>query len=198
MRLELHRLPSVCSGMLIYLFAEARAVLKGCAEIGRSGPEELTSQVGFAGGPGGAPMIMVVPTWCGPPEEGEARLALFYQLGTVQMSTVETTPYGTSLTMFDKFLVYGQWYLIETCWLPPLDSRAVDACIAAAKSAVSPGSAGFTHEFKGAVARVLGGATAFGLRRDHMLVEILAWFADGPDSAKEQRHRQWARATREA
>ena len=42
------------------------------------------------------------------------------------------------------------------------------------------------------------GATAFGLRRDHTLVKIVAWFADGPDSAKEQRHRQWARATRAA
>jgi hypothetical protein len=106
--------------MLIYPFAEAKAVLEGCAEIGRSGPEELTSQVGFAGGADGVPMIMVVPTWCGPPEEGEPRLAPFFQLGTAQISTAETTPYGTSLTVFDKFLVYGQRYLIETCWLPAL------------------------------------------------------------------------------
>ena len=198
MRLELHRPPSVRSGMLIYPFAEAKAVLEGCAEIGRSSSEELTSQVGFAGGPDGAPMIMVVPTWCGPSEEGEARLAPFFQLGMVQMSTVETTPYGTSLTVFDKFLVYGQRYSIETCWLPALDSRGVEAFIAAAKSAVSPGCAVFTHEFKGAAARVPEGATAFGLRRDHMLVEIVAWFPGGPDSANEQRHRLWARATREA
>jgi hypothetical protein len=108
----------------IYPFAEAKTVLEGCAEIGRSDPEEPTSQVGFAGGPDGAPMVMVVPTWCGFPEEAKARLAPFFQLGTVQMSTVETTPYGKSLTVFDKFLVYGQRYLIETCWLPALDSRA--------------------------------------------------------------------------
>ena len=31
-----------------------------------------------------------------------------------------------------------------------------------------------------------------------MLVEIVAWFPGEPDSANEQRHRQWARATREA
>ena len=93
-------------------------------------------------------MIMVVPTWCGPPEEGVARLAPFFQLGTVQMSTVETTPYATSLTVFDKFLVYGQRYLIETFWLPALDSRGVDTFIAAAKSAVSPGCAVFTMSSK--------------------------------------------------
>jgi FAD/FMN-containing dehydrogenase len=55
MRLKLHRLPSVRSGMLIYPFAEARAVLEGCVEIGRSAPEELTSQVGLAGGPAELP-----------------------------------------------------------------------------------------------------------------------------------------------
>jgi FAD/FMN-containing dehydrogenase len=197
MRLKLHRLPSVRSGMLIYPFAEAKAVLEGCAEIARSAPEELTSQVGLAGGPDGAPMVMVVPTWCGPPEEGEARLAPFFQLGTVLMSTVETTPYGVSLTVFDKFLVYGQRYLIETCSLPAFDSRSVDAFIGAMETAVSPGCAVFTHEFKVAAARVPEEATAFGLRRDHVLVEIIAWFADGPDNAEEERHRRWARATRE-
>jgi hypothetical protein len=93
-------------------------------------------------------MVMVVPTWCGPPEEGELRLAPFFQLGTVLMSTVETTPYGASLTVFDKFLVYAQRYLIETCWLPALDSRGVDAFIGAMETTVSPGCAVFTHEFQ--------------------------------------------------
>jgi hypothetical protein len=41
-------------------------------------------------------------------------------------------------------------------------------------------------------------ATAFGLRRDHVLVEILAVFADRSDKLEEQRHRQWARATLQA
>jgi hypothetical protein len=88
--------------------------------------------------------------------------------------------------------------LIETCSLPALDSRGVDAFIAAAKSAVSPGCAVFTHEFKGAAARVPEGATAFGLRRDHVLIEIIAWFADTPDEVEEQRHRLWVRTTRRA
>jgi len=41
-------------------------------------------------------------------------------------------------------------------------------------------------------------ATAFGLRRDHVLVEILATFADRSDALDEQRHHQWARATLQA
>ena len=66
------------------------------------------------------------------------------------------------------------------------------------ETSVSPGCAVITHEFKGTASRVPANATAFGLRRDHVLVEILATFDDGPDGLAEQRHRQWARATRES
>jgi Berberine and berberine like len=62
-------------------------------------------------------------------------------------------------------------------------------------TAVSPGCAVFTHEFKGAASRVLEEATAFGLRRDHVLVEILATFVGRSDKREEQGHQQWARAT---
>ena len=55
--------------------------LDSCAEIAASAPEELTFQVGLVVGAGGAPVVMIVPTWCGAPEEGEARLAPFLQLG---------------------------------------------------------------------------------------------------------------------
>jgi hypothetical protein len=39
--------------------------------------------------------------------------------------------------------------------------------------------------FKGAATRVPEAATAFGLRRDHVLIETIARFADGPDKAEE-------------
>src|SRR5262249_42258725 len=55
-----------------------------------------------------------------------------------------------------------------------------------------------TEEFRGAASGVSVDATAFRLRRDHVLVEILATFANGSDGLAEQRHRQWARATRES
>src|SRR5262249_30185203 len=43
--------------------------------------------------------------------------------------------------------------------------------------------------------RVPAEATAFGLRRDHITVEIIAAFDDRGDGREEQRHRQWARST---
>ena len=141
---------------------------------------------------------MIVPTWCGPSAEGEARLAPFFKLGTLLTSSVNVTPYGRSLTVFDPYLVDGQREIMDTCWLTTLDGRSIDVFIRAMEMAVSSGCAIFTHEFKGAASRVPEEATAFGLRRDHILVEILAGFVDRSDKLQERQHQGWVRATRES
>ncbi len=196
MHVQLHHLPSVRSGMLIYPFAEAKIVLKGCAELSASAPDDLTVQVGCLAGPDGAPVVFAVPTWCGELNDGEARIAPFLKLGTLLGNTVQTTSYRTALTVFDAHIVNGQRTFMETCWLPALDGGAIDAVINAVNTTLSPGCAVFTHEFKGAASRVPEQATAFGLRRDHVQVEILATLPDRSDAKEEQRLQQWARATR--
>jgi FAD/FMN-containing dehydrogenase len=198
MRHRVHNVPSVHSGILIYPFGEATTVLAGCAEIAARAPDELTAQIGLAAGLGGAPVVMVVPTWCGQPEEGEAQLAPFRRLGTLLADTVEPMSYGAALTLFDSYLAYGQRVFMETCWLPTLDARSIETCIDVFATAISPGCAIFTHEFRGAASRVPEQATAFGLRSDHTLVEILTLFADGPDGVDEFRHQMWARRLRYA
>ena len=196
MRHRLHELASVWSGMLIYPLSEARDVLGRCANMAL--PEELTVQTGFIAGPDGAHEVFVVPTWCGRPEQGERRLAPFRELGTLLVDTLGTTTYGASLTAFDAHIVNGQHVFMQTCWLPALGSGSIDVFRQAVEAAVSPGCAIVTHDFKGAAARVPAEATAFGLRREHVLVEIIAVCADGCDEAARQRHEQWAKSTREA
>jgi hypothetical protein len=143
-------------------------------------------------------VVIIVPTWCGLPRESEAWVAPFLKLGTLLAGAVETTSYGGSLTLFDPYIVYGQRTFMETCWIPRVDSGSIDVFIEAMETAASPGCAVFTHEFKGAASRVPAEATAFGLRRDHVLVEILASFADRRDPCEEQQHRRWTRATLQA
>lgn len=195
---RLHSLPRIRSGMLIYPFAEAKAVLRGCADIATYAPDELTAQLGLVVGPDGTPLVMVVPTWCGAPGEGDAWVASFLKLGTLLGNTVAELPYGDSLTVFDPYLAQGQLTFMETCWIPALDSGGIDAMVQAMETAVSSGCAIFTHEFRGAASRVPVAATAFGLRRDHVLVELLATFPDQSDKLEEQQHRQWLRATLQA
>jgi FAD/FMN-containing dehydrogenase len=196
MRHRLHRMSTVYSGMLIYPFAEAKEVLDRCAELAAFAPDQLSVQLGIAANEGGAPMVMVVPTWCGAPAEGEARAAPFARLGTLLGGSVSAMPYLASLRAFDPFIVNGRRTFMETCWLPALDGAATDIFTRAMETAVSPGlCAIFTHEFNGAASRIAAEATAFGLRRDHVLIEIMAAFDDRSD---EGRCREWTRATRRA
>jgi hypothetical protein len=141
---------------------------------------------------------MVVPTWCGLPEQGEVRLAPFFQLGTPLVGAAEAMPCGGRLALLDPYVAYGQRVHMETAWLASLDSSSIDALVEAIANAVSPGCAILTHELRGAASRVPENATAFGLRRDHVLIEILALFPDGSDPLDEPRHRLWAQATRQA
>jgi hypothetical protein len=197
MRYRLHNLPSIRSGLLVYPFAEARSVLRGCADIAASSREELTVELGCVGGADGQPVVIVHPTWCGLPADSEARVAPFLKLGTLLAGNLEAMSYGASLTLYDPFIVNGQRVFMETCWLSALDSTGIDVFVEAETAALAR-CAVLTHEFKGAASRVPAEATAFGLRRDHVLVEILATFVDRSDKEEEQRHRQWARATRQA
>ena len=198
MRHHLHRLSGVRTGLLVYPFSEAKPVLERCADIAASSPEDLTVEFGCVGGPDGKPVVMVHPTWCGLPADGEARVAPFLKVGTLLAGNLEAMSHGTSITLFDPHIVNGQRVFMDTCWLPALDSAGIAAFIETMAAAVSPGCALFTHEFKGAASRIPVEGTAFGLRRDHVLVEILATFVDRSDKEEEQRHRQWARATRQA
>jgi FAD/FMN-containing dehydrogenase len=130
-----HDVPDVRSGMLIYPFAQAKGVLERCAEIATFMPDELTVQIGVAIGPDG-PVVMIVPTWCGPSAEGEARLVPFFKLGTPLAGSLNVTPYGRSLTVFDPYLVNGQREIMETCWLTTLDARSIDVFVRAMEMAV--------------------------------------------------------------
>jgi FAD/FMN-containing dehydrogenase len=198
MRYRLHNLPSVGTGLLVYPFSEAKAVLRSCADIAASSPGDLTVEFACTGGPDGKPVVIVHPTWCGPAAEGEARGAPFLKLETLLAGNLEAMSYGTSLTLYDRYIANGQRVFMDTCWLPALCGAAIDVFVDAMETAASAQCAVFTHEFKGAASRVPLEATAFGLRRDHVVVEILATFVDRSDKDEEQRHRQWARATRQA
>ena len=110
-------------------------------------------------------------------------------------NTLDAVRYGTSLSVFDPHIVNGQRTFMETCWLPTLDEAGVDILVEAMARAVSGGCGIFTHEFRGAATRVPVEATAFGLRRAHVLIEILASFPNSSDRLEERRHQRWVRDT---
>ncbi len=192
---KVHRLPSVQTGLLLYPLSEARTVLKHCAEVSALAPDALTVQVGFAAGPNG-PVVIVAPTWCGDREIGEAHLAPFSRLGARHIGKTQVMSYGTSVTLYDSHITDGRRTFVETCSLASLGNRSIDVIADAAQRAVSTGCTLITHEFKGAASKVPVEATAFGLRRDHVVVEILVGCAGTSSDLSVERHRRWAQITR--
>jgi hypothetical protein len=96
------------------------------------------------------------------------------------------------LAQFDAWVVAADGYHweIRTRSLPTITEGAAAAIIAARACAASPHCVVFWHHFHGAATRMAPDSAAFGLRREHFMVEIVAgWRPDGDDGAA---HRRWA------
>ncbi len=165
-------------------------MLRGYAEIAATAPDELTVMAGFLG-TGGQMLLFLFPAWSGDPARGQDAITALQQLGTPVMAQVAPMPYSGALGMFNQSVVNGRRYALATRWLPGLTDDTAAMLIAGARSATSPLSAIAIHHFHGAAARIPAPDTAFALRRDHLLVEILAAWEPSPDTDPAA-HRAWA------
>ncbi|MEK8110032.1 hypothetical protein NKG94_48090 [Micromonospora sp. M12] len=139
---------------------------------------------GFLPGPAGEPVIFVCPFYSGPDlDAGSPWMDRLRALGTPLVDQIGPMPYADALRMFDGGMVDGNHYLLRTRWLPALTDGAVDALVAAARQVSSPFSALALHHFHGAATRVRLADTAFGLRTDHLLTEIIAVWAPDDQAA---------------
>ncbi|MET8309756.1 FAD-binding oxidoreductase [Micromonospora sp. NPDC005173] len=193
LRYQAHRLPAVLAGMIMFALAEAPAVLRGYSALLAEAPDELTVMAGFLPGPAGEPLIFVCPFYSGPDLDlGRPWVDRLRALGVPLLDQVGPLPYADALRMFDGGMVDGNHYLLRTRWLPTLADGAVDALVDAARKVSSPFSAVALHHFHGAASRVRLANTAFGLRADHLLTEIIAVWPPGGAAGP---HRDWAERT---
>ncbi|MEV4499319.1 FAD-binding oxidoreductase [Micromonospora arborensis] len=193
LRFRAHRLPAVLAGMIMFALAEAPAVLRGYGALIAEAPDELTVMAGFLPGPAGAPVVFVCPFYSGPDLDAALPwLQRLRALGTPVVDQIAAMPYADALRMFDGGMVDGNHYLLRTRWLPALTDGAADALVDAARQVSSPFSVLALHHFHGAATRVRLADTAFGLRSDHLLTEIIAVWAPGEQAGP---HREWAECT---
>ena len=196
-RYRLHPLASVTAGLLLFGLEQAEAVLHRYQELIAEAADELTVMSGFLSGPDGKPLLFLFPAWSGEPTQGERELARFERLGSPVVAQVAPMAYGDALGMFDAQVVNGRHYAIRTRWISALTDDTIATLVEAARTVTSPFSAIGLHHFHGAATRVHPTATAFALRREHLLVEIIA--AWEPDEARESaRHENWAETLSEA
>jgi FAD/FMN-containing dehydrogenase len=191
LRYRLHRPGTLLGGLILFGMSEAAAVLRGYQEVLADAPDGLTVMAGFFCGADGEPVLFLLPAWVGEPAEGRRHIARLRALGTPAFEQVAPLRFLELLSLFDQQVVDGRHNDMETRWLPALTGETIGELVEAVSGITSPYSAVFLHHFHGAAARVPVADTPFALRRDHLLVEIVAaWPADAPP-AQAVRHRAW-------
>jgi hypothetical protein len=193
LRVRLHNMPEVLSGLILFPWAEADSVLRGYADILATIPDDLTILAGIISDPAGNPVLFLAPTWCGDTAQGEQIIARLCDLGRPLFVQTGAKTYRDMLGMFDAQIIAGRHYEIRSHQLRALTPAAITALVLAGHSRTSPFSAVAIHHFHGASTRVPLSATAFGLRQEHFLVQIVAgWEPVGGDDGSS--HRRWCHA----
>ncbi len=189
-RYRLHPIESVLAGLILFPLSRAGEVLAGYRQVVATAPDELTVMVGFMSGPDGTPLLFLFPAWSGDPTEGQANVARLERLGAPIAVQVAPMPYEDALGLFDQTVVNGRHYALQTRWMSEVTEHTASLLIDAAQHATSPLSVIAVHHFHGAASRVAPDHTAFALRQDHLLLEILAAWEPTPDDDGGA-HRHW-------
>jgi FAD/FMN-containing dehydrogenase len=188
MRVRLHPIEAVFAGVIMYPWHQAEHVFRGYDELVSTMPDELTVQIGILGGPDGQSVVYLAPVWSGAadPSDWLARLA---GLGTPMLEQVEAMPYSGLLKLLDPYVEWGRHCEMRTRTLLVLSPGAIGALVRAGDARSSAYSGIAVHHFHGAATRVPLAETAFGIRKPHFVVEILAAWdpADNPAF-----HKKWA------
>jgi FAD/FMN-containing dehydrogenase len=190
---RLHPITKVLSGLLLYPLDQASDVLRYYGEFIKTVPDELTIQPGFIQMPDGMTVLFLSPTYCGALEEGERVLKPLRAFGKPLADQIQSVPYGVLIKAMDALVPKGRRYFIQTQSLDGLCAEIIDVLVERAQQFSSPFSAISLHHFHGAASRVAVSDSAFALRQDHLLVEIIAGW-ESPSPEEDQRHVHWAQA----
>ena len=189
--IRLHPVPAVLSGFIVYPWTQAAKVWRQLDEILHDGPDELTVQSGMLPGPDGGPTVLLSTVWSGELSRGRAVVERLQRLGTPLWSDVAPRRYADMLGSFDAHTVIGRCYALRTRSVSRFTPEVIATLIEAGQSQSSPLSGVFVHHFHGAATRTEVEATAFGIRRPHFVIEVMAAWNPDDDAAP---HCAWADA----
>ena len=188
---RLHPISKVLSGLLLYPMDQAKAVLHHYSEFIKTAPDELTVQSGFIQMPDATPALFLSPVYCGSAEEGEKLLGPLRDFGKPMADQIQPVAYDTLIHSIDALAPNGRQYFIQTQSLDCMRDETIEALVELTQQFSSPLSILSFHHFHGAASRVAVSETAFGLRQDHLMIEIVASWEQG-STEEDRNHVLWA------
>ncbi len=185
---QLHPLAQVLRGGVIHPLARAHEVLRFYREYSRQCPDELTVNASLTTGPDGHPVVILDACYCGDDlAEGERVLASLRTFGPPLVDLIRPMSVLENTMLLDFVNQPGRYYAYHAEALPHLSDEALDTAIAFGSSRPSPFSTVVFYQIHGAAMRVDPAATAFALRHDHYILEMIAQWAEG----EAQPHMDW-------
>jgi FAD/FMN-containing dehydrogenase len=181
---QLHEVgPTVFSGLVFYPAEEAEQVLRGFRAACAAAPDELTALVNLTTAPPvpflpesahGRPIVAVGSCWSGDPDAGEAATAPFRSLGTVIADVYAANPYAAWQQALDPLWPRGIHNYFRSAFLPALDEASLR--VLADQLGTLPTALAEVHlqHLGGAVGRVPANATAFAVRDQEFIVNVVA------------------------
>ena len=181
---QLHEVgPAVLSGLVFYPAEEAEQVLRGYRAACAAVPDELTTAVNMTTAPPvpflpesvhGKPIIAVLGCWSGDLDAGEAATAPFRSLGTVIADVFAANPYAAWQQALDPLFPRGLHNYFRSAFLRTVGDASLR--VLADSFATLPNALTEMHlqHLGGAVGRVPADATAFALRDQEFIVNVVA------------------------
>ncbi|ONI74096.1 FAD-linked oxidoreductase [Kribbella sp. ALI-6-A] len=192
MTVQLHAVPAVVTGMVLYPWKQAGQVLERVREAQQDCPDGLTIQVGAIPAPDGAPALLVLPTWSGDVATGtdpSGPVMALTRLGDPLLAQLDAVPYAATVAGRDAMFPDGRHVTIRTRSVPELSDQVIGIVDRFGGELPTPMSGISLHHFHGAAARIAPADTAFVLRRPHLMTETIGvWTAE---DTGENAHR-WA------
>jgi FAD/FMN-containing dehydrogenase len=181
---------TVLGGMIVYPRDQAVDVLRFYRDFTESAPEALTVYAGLLHTPDGAPVVAVIPCYCGAPSEGERVLKPLRDFGSPLMDAIGPIPFPQMQSLIDGAFPDGNQNYWKSTFLRGLSDDAIAILVDHANQATSPLTAVVVEYYGGAASRVGVSDTAFAHREAQYAVGILTQWADPADS---ERHIAWTR-----
>jgi hypothetical protein len=192
MKLALHTLPSVLSAMCIWSLENARPAMLRAQDLLDRYPYDLSFFMGFMTMPTGEKVLFGTPVWTGHPSMGETVLRDITSNDGAQVAYQRRVPFRETFDEeTEKAWPQGRHYHLLTRSIDRINSDSIEIMIEGARTMPGSTSAIVLHDFHGAAADVPHDATAFRLRDDHFVVEIIAGW-DPSSAHRVDAEKNWA------
>lgn len=184
--------PLVAFAGPVYPLEHSATVLGAMREFAASAPDEVNISATLWTIPAvgafpehlhGRPVLILGAMFVGPPEHGEQLLRPLRQIEEPLLDMSGVMPYTALQQMFDPFFPAGDLHYWKSIYLTDIDEQVATTLLTHMDARPSSMSMVALWALGGAFARVDASATASGARTAPFVIEILANWTDGSDTA---------------